>query len=579
MIRIRCIQSSYGSVNNDRIEQVKDLFKEAFPEFADKAERIRSILKRPFKYGYSAALILLERGMGRVDAFAFVLHFPDCKSAFLDYIAVRKTIRGGGLGTTLYEAVREYCLDVGAQSLYFEVQPDTPELTPDPDILDEARKRVRFYEHYGARTIINPAYSAPLGNPPTTAFLMFDGLGRTDPLMKNEVRDAVKVILTRRFAKVSSPQYVRKIIESFSHDPVRFLPMRYAGKSLPSYNIELHRMDRKFLLISSQKHVIHHVKQRGYFERPMRVGVLQESLSHTGMFNMIDPMSFPESVITAVHDRYFFEFLKTICNKLEIGKPVYPDTFPIRRADRRPKMFPEQAGYYCIDSCTPLDGNAYAAARASVNVAMTGAEKILSGRRVVYSLCRPPGHHAERRVYGGFCYFNNAAIAANHLAKQVKTAILDIDYHHGNGTQDIFYERSDVLTVSIHGHPNHAFPYFSGFTAETGSGQGLGFNLNLPLPMESDETAYLPMLDRALRAIHKFKPEVLVVSLGLDILRGDPTGTFKIDPSSMNEIGARLNDLNISLLIIQEGGYNLRGIKKGVAEFFKGLRRFHHDPS
>jgi acetoin utilization deacetylase AcuC-like enzyme len=290
------------------------------------------------------------------------------------------------------------------------------------------------------------------------------------------------------------------------------------------------------------------------------------------MFTMIEPISFSESVITDVHDRHFVLFLKTICNKLAKEKPVYPDTFPIRRQDRHPRMFPEQAGYYCIDSCTPLDGNAYVAARAAVNVAMTGAEEILAGRRAVYSLCRPPGHHAERRVYGGFCYFNNAAIAANHLSKKAKTAVLDIDYHHGNGTQDIFYERSDVLTISIHGHPDQAFPYFSGFADEIGSGPGIGFNLNLPLPMETDEKDYLLALDKTLRAIRKFKPEVLVVSMGLDILRGDPTGTFILDPSSMGEIAGRFKDLNLPLLIVQEGGYNLRGIKKGVACFFNGLR-------
>ena len=574
MLRIRFIHSGFLPVNHDRIEQVKDMFREGFPQFSDMAERIPSILKRPIEHGYSAALILLERSMGRVDAFALVLHFPNCKSVFLDYIVVRNTIRGGGLGMALYEAVREYCFDVGARGLYLEVQPDDPELTPDPVLLNEARKRMRFYEHYGVRTIINPEYSAPVGDPPTTAHLLFDGLGRTDPLTRDEARDAVRMILTRRFASMSTPQYVFKIVASFHHDPVRFFPMRYVRKPTPSRNIENLRMDRKFLLISSQKHVIHHVKQRGYYERPMRVGVLQESLSSTGMFTMIEPMSFSERVITNVHDRHFVQFLKTISNKLAKGKPVYPDTFPIRRVDRRPGMFPELAGYYCIDSCTPLDSNAYAAARAAVNVAMTGAEGILAGRRIVYSLCRPPGHHAERRVYGGFCYFNNAAIAANHLAGRMKTAILDIDYHHGNGTQDIFYERSDVLTVSIHGHPNHAFPYFSGFAVETGSGQGLGFNVNMPLPVGTDEKTYLPSLDKALRVIRKFKPEVLVVSLGLDILRGDPTGTFTIDPSSMIEIGARLNDFNLPLLIVQEGGYNLRGIKKGVAAFFSGLRRF-----
>ncbi len=572
MIRIRCIHSGFLPLNRHLIEQAKGLFRESFPEIADAAESIPSILKRPIEHGYSAGLILLERGMGRVDAFALVLHFPNCKSVFLDYIAVRGTIRGGGLGTALYEAVREYCQEVGARGLYMEVQPDDPQLTPDPVALDEARKRMRFYEHYGVRAVVNPAYSEPVGDPPTTAHLLFDGLGRTDPLGRSEARDAVRMILTRRFASVSTPQYVRKVVEAFHDDPVRFLPMRYVRQSTPSRKVESRRIDHNFLAISSQKHVIHHVKQRGYFERPMRVGALQESLSRSGMFTMIEPRAFPESVITAVHDRDFVLFLKTICNKLSKGKPVYPDTFPIRRPHRRPKMVPEQAGYYCIDACTPLDGNAYAAARAAVNVAMTGAEEVLAGRRVVYSLCRPPGHHAERRVYGGFCYFNNAAIAANNLAKQAKTAILDIDFHHGNGTQDIFYERSDVLTVSLHGHPDQAFPYFSGFAAETGAGQGAGFNLNLPLPRETDERAYLPALDKALRAIRRFQPDVLVVSLGLDVLRGDPTGTFLLEPSSMGKIAVRLKDLKLPLLVVQEGGYNLRGIKKGVVEFFGGLR-------
>ena len=572
MIRIRCIHSGFLPLHSDLIEQAKALFREAFPQIADSAEKIPEILKRPVEHGYSAALILLERAMGRVDAFALVLHFPNCKSVFLDYLAVRGSIRGGGLGTALYSAVREYCQDVGARGLYLEVEPDDPGLTPDPVELAEARKRVRFYEHYGVRTIINAAYSVPVGDPPTTAYLLFDGLGRTDPLRRDEARDAVRMIMKRRFAYMSTPEEVRKVVKAFRDDPVRFLPIRYRKRPAPSRNVESGRIDRKFLAISSQKHVIHHVKQRGYFERPMRVGALQESLSRSGMFAMIKHRSFPESVITAVHDRRFVLFLKTVSNKLSKGKPVYPDTFPVRRLDRHPRIVPEQAGYYCIDSCTPLDGNAYVAARAAVDVAMTGAEEILRGQRVVYSLCRPPGHHAERRVYGGFCYFNNAAIAANHLAKRAKTAILDIDYHHGNGTQDIFYERSDLLTVSIHGHPDHAFPFFSGFATETGVGAGAGFNLNLPLPRETDERTYLLALDKALRVIRSFKPDVLVVSMGLDILRGDPTGTFLIAPSAMGEIAARIQSLKLPLQIVQEGGYNLRGIKRGVVEFFSHLR-------
>jgi len=545
MIRIRCIHSGVLPLNRDRIEQVKGLFREAFPRIADSAEKIPSMLNKPIEHGYRAALIMLEQSMERVDAFGLVLNFPHCKSVFLDYIAVRGSIRGGGLGAALYEAVREYCRNVGARGLYMEVQPDDPSLTPDPVRLEEAKKRIRFYEHYGVRTIINPEYSKSVGDPPTTAYLLFDGLGRTDPLRRKEVREAVRMILTRRFTQVSTPCYVREVIEGFRDDPVQFLPMRYVNHTIPSRGVESRRMDREFILVSNQKHLIHHVKQRGYFERPVRVDALLESLSPTGLFTMIESRSFSESVITAVHDRHFVQFLKTICNKLASDKPVYPDTFPIRRRDRRPRMFPEQAGYYCIDSCTPLDRNAYTAARAAVNVAMTGAEEILHGQQIVYSLCRPPGHHAERRVYGGFCYFNNAAIAANHLAKQVRTAILDIDYHHGNGTQDIFYEREDVLTVSIHGHPDQAFPYFSGFADETGSGLGAGFNLNFPLPMETDEKTYMQALDKALRAIRKFRPEVLVLSLGLDILRGDPTGRFTLAASSMVEIAERLKTLGI----------------------------------
>ncbi len=571
MIRIRCIHSGYLPINRDRIEQVKTIFAQAFPDLAEQADKIPQILQKPLEHNYNAALIVLERGQGKANAFALILHFPHCNSVFLDYLAVRKDIRGGGLGTALYEAVREYCQDVAAHGLYMEVQPDDPALTTNPEQLAEAKKRIRFYEKYGVKTIINPIYSQPVGSPPTTAYLLYDALGRTTPLAREEAKDAVRMILSRRFAHISPPQYIKKVLEAFPHDPVQFLSQRYIKAPPPPGEVKTHRLDRPFVMVSSQKHIIHHVKQRGYFERPTRVGVLKESLGRTGMFTSIEPAVFSESAITDIHDRHFVQYLKTICTKLAKDKPVYPDTFPIRRPDRRPGMFPEQAGYYCIDSCTPLDGNAFIAARAAVNVALTAAREILVGHRVVYALCRPPGHHAEKRVYGGFCYFNNAAIAAHHFSQSTKVAVLDIDHHHGNGTQDIFYDRSDVLTVSIHGHPDNAFPYFSGFPEETGTGPGLGFNLNLPLPRDSDEKIYLPALEKALRTIRKFKPEILVVSLGLDILAGDPTGTFMIAPAWMSTIAQHLKNLKIPLLIVQEGGYNLRGIKKGAAHFFKGL--------
>jgi acetoin utilization deacetylase AcuC-like enzyme len=210
------------------------------------------------------------------------------------------------------------------------------------------------------------------------------------------------------------------------------------------------------------------------------------------------------------------------------------------------------------------------AARAAVNAALTGADEILAGQRLAYAVCRPPGHHAGRRFFGGFCYFNNAAIAAHALAREARTAVLDIDFHHGNGTQDIFYERNDVVTASIHGHPDYAYPYFSGYEDETGSGAGLGGNRNYPLPPKADSERFLRTLDRAIDFIAKARVEMLVVALGFDILKGDPTGTFMLTPADLRTIGRRLMRLGVPLLVVQEGGYNVRNIRAGCVQFFRG---------
>jgi acetoin utilization deacetylase AcuC-like enzyme len=202
---------------------------------------------------------------------------------------------------------------------------------------------------------------------------------------------------------------------------------------------------------------------------------------------------------------------------------------------------------------------------------MTAAEEIMAGVPVAYALCRPPGHHAERKVYGGFCYFNNAAIAAHQLSLYGHTAVLDIDFHHGNGTQDIFYTRPDVLTVSVHGHPDTSFPYFSGFTGETGEAAGLGFNQNFPLPPNTIDAGYLKAFEKAVGCIKRFRPDFLVVSIGFDILKGDPTGTFFLSVDVLKTVGQRLAQLKIPTLIVQEGGYNLRNLKRGSVTLFRGI--------
>lgn len=571
MIRIRCITSLAFPLAQDRIAQVKQIFTENFPKLAGYAEKIPDLLADPIKHEYQTVLIVSETGLGRVTGFILLLHFPSIGSSFLDFIAVRKEQWGGGLGSALYEAAREYCHGLSSRGLYLEVQPDDPALTPDSAELAQSRKRMRFYEHYGVRPIVGTAYHTPAGEPATTAYLLFDPLDRTLSLSRAEVRKAVRAILENRFGHIVDAPYIQRVVESFADDPIQLRPPRYVKTAEHARPITTGRIEPSFVLVISDKHIIHHVRSRGYFERPARVGALRDALLPLNVFASVAPRHFSEQAILAVHDPRFVHYLKVVCTKLETGRPVYPDTFPIRRPDRRPRDLPVQAGYYCIDSCTPLDRNAYLAARASVDVAMTAAEEVLAGTPVAYALCRPPGHHAERKVYGGFCYFNNAAIAAHHLSRHGRTAILDIDFHHGNGTQDIFYSRSDVLTVSIHGHPDHSFPYFSGFSAETGEGPGLGFNQNFPLPPNTDDAAYVKTLDKALSRIDRFRPDFLVVSFGLDVLRGDPTGTFLLSTDGMRTIAQHLGRRNCPMLIVQEGGYNLRNLKRGVVAFFSAL--------
>jgi len=571
MIRIRCIHSLALPSSQNRIEQVKEIFRQNFPRLAAYAEQIPHRLMRPFEHGYRTTVLVSETSLSRVTGFSMLLHIPEVNSSFLDFIAVRREIHGGGLGGALYEATREYCQGIYSSGLYMEVQPDDPALNKDPEQLAQSRKRLRFYESYGVRPIIGTSYDTPVGDPPTTAYLLFDGLNRSEPLSRAEARAAVRLILQRRFGHVARRDYIERVVESFVDDPVRFRPPRYMRTADEPRPVAMGKLEKAFVLVSGQKHAIHHVRSRGYLERPARVGAILEAVLPLNLFSIVPPRRFSEKVILAVHDWHFVSYLKTVCTKLQATTPVYPDTFPIRRPDRRPKELPVQAGYYCIDSCTPLDRNAYDAARSSVDVAMTAAEEVLAGCPVAYALCRPPGHHAERRVYGGFCYFNNAAIAANELSRQGKTAVLDIDFHHGNGIQDIFYSRQDVLTVSIHGHPDYSYPYFSGFAHETGEGPGAGFNHNFPLPPDTAEPAYLRTLEKAIQCVKRFRPTFLVVSLGMDILKGDPTGTFVLSVATLNRIGRRLLELRLPTLVVQEGGYNLQNLKRGAVSIFTGM--------
>lgn len=269
--------------------------------------------------------------------------------------------------------------------------------------------------------------------------------------------------------------------------------------------------------------------------------------------------------IRAVHDAGYLRFLEHVhaawVDRSGGGETgLIPDTFAARASVRMPRDPVHQAGYYGFETQTPILKHTFTAAREAAYCALTGAAILLEGETSVYALCRPPGHHAAADLYGGYCYLNHAAAAAKHLSAGGRVAVLDVDYHHGNGTQSIFYGSDAVLFVSIHADPDFEYPYFSGYADESGKGAGLGLNVNLPLAIGTDETRYLETLDRALNEVDRFAPAFLVVSLGVDICREDPLGKFDLQVSIFETIGRRIALADLPTLLVQEGGYDLDGI-------------------
>ncbi|HDS85134.1 MAG TPA: histone deacetylase family protein [Phycisphaerales bacterium] len=571
MIRIVRIYRHLLPIEKERIAQVQEIFRQNFAAVADYAEKIPSLLDNPIQYGYTTGLLVSETSLGHVTGFSLALYFPTIRSGLLDFMAVRRDIRGGGAGSALYEATRDYLKQAGALGLYLEALPDDPKVVDDPALLKENQRRLRFYESYGARPIIGTEYETPIDESPAP-YLLYDGLDREAPLSRSQCRAAMRTILTKKYSHLVGPDYIERVVESVIDDPVRLRPPKYIKSETPATtHPKSQRLEKAFVMVSCDAHQVHHVHERGYVERPARVGVIRQGLEATGLFEAVGVKHFGQEYITSVHDTDFVNYLKAVCQRLHGKRPVYPYVFPIRRPERRPKDLAVRAGYYCIDTFTPLDRNAFDAAKAAVDVALTAADQVLRGRRLAYALCRPPGHHAERRVFGGFCYFNNAAIAAQFLSRHGTVAILDIDFHHGNGAQDIFYTRRDVLTLSIHGHPNFAYPYFSGFADETGDGEGKGFNHNYPLPEDAGPTEYAAALDKALACVRKFSPMFLALCVGFDIMKGDPTGSFGLNGQMERHIGRAIGGLNLPTLVVQEGGYSLRNLRTGATALFNGF--------
>jgi acetoin utilization deacetylase AcuC-like enzyme/GNAT superfamily N-acetyltransferase len=571
MIRITRVHRTVLPIEKERLAQVQEIFRQNFAAVSEYAAKIPDLLDNPIKYGYTSVLLVSEASLGHVTGFSLFIYFHTIRSALLDFIAVRRNIRGAGTGSILYEATREYLKEIDCQALYLEALPDDPTVVKDAAILKENQQRLRFYEGYGVRPVVGTAYETPVG-PWPAPYLLYDDLDRNQPLNSLQCRAVMRTILEKKYSHLVTPDYIRRVVESVLDEPVKIREPKYL-KAQPQEVPHQYRdrLEKPFLMVMGTAHEIHHVRERGYVERPARVKAIHAALDRTDLFQTIGPRHFGQEHITAVHDGDFVRYLKAVCLKLHPMRPVYPYVFPIRRPERKPQDLAVRAGYYCIDTFTPLDRNAYDAAKAAVDVALTAAEEVMKGRILAYALCRPPGHHAERKSFGGFCYFNNSSIAANLLSRHGKVAILDIDFHHGNGTQDIFYRRSDVMTVSIHGHPNFAYPYFSGFVDEIGEGPGKGFNHNFCLPENAGMVAYLAAVEKALAIVCKFSPMFFVVGLGFDTMKGDPTGSFALKPEAMKKIGAALASINLPTLVVQEGGYSLKNLKTGSIALFRGF--------
>ncbi|HOO62959.1 MAG TPA: hypothetical protein PK364_03445 [Synergistaceae bacterium] len=575
MFRIRRIFDDLLPVNKHALEQVNSLLRRQFSDLEQyKIDRIPEVLRHPLKYGFRTILYVAEDQRHNLHGLALLDHDAELSFCFLDYLASHPGFSGRGAGRALYDRVRREALSLGVSGIFLECLPDDPALSRDPEIRKQNEKRLRFYERYGARPIAGTAYETPVtpgaDNPP---YLVYDGLGRKEPLEAAYLKRVVAGILEKKYGDLCTPEYVRKVLDSISENPVRLRPYRYAKARVVEERSARSTAElEKIALVVTDQHQVHHVHERGYVESPARIRAILPELLSTGAFLQIKPSHFSEEHIAAVHCREYLSYFKKVTREIPENVPLYPYVFPLRNRARPPVELPVRAGYYCMDTFTPISRQAYEAARRGVDCVLTAAREVLSGRKMAYALVRPPGHHAERGFFGGFCYFNNAAVAAHYLSAFGKVAILDLDYHHGNGQQDIFYSRSDVLTLSLHGHPRFAYPYFSGFADEKGEGEGRGYNYNYPLPEKAEGSLYLETLRKGLQEMRRFSPAYLVVCLGLDTARGDPTGTWSLGARDFTALGKAVGFLKVPSLVVQEGGYRIRSLGINCRSFLLGLR-------
>lgn len=311
-------------------------------------------------------------------------------------------------------------------------------------------------------------------------------------------------------------------------------------------------------------------------ESPQRVELLLEGALAAGM-TQVEPDIYGIEAIMKVHPDRYLTFLEHAASRWShiagAAEEVTPNIHPSNRNGEYPKSVVAQAGFHMLDASCPISSDTWISSLWSSYSALHATELVLAGEPACYALSRPPGHHAGPEVAGGFCYLNNTAIAAERLRDKFdRVAILDVDLHHGNGTQMAFYDRADVLTVSLHANPERFYPFFWGYDSETGKGDGEGYNVNFPLPRGTQDKIYLETLDRALETVERFQPQALVIALGLDAYEGDPIAGLAISTDGFRSIGSRISArLGLPTVIVQEGGYLCPQLGENLASFIRGF--------
>ncbi len=338
----------------------------------------------------------------------------------------------------------------------------------------------------------------------------------------------------------------------------------------------------------NDQHALHQGKVEMYrgqlvpcFEVPDRVDFVVSALRQRALGPIETAPDMDDAVLRSVHAPRYLEFLAhawdewVALDPANAERDALPSVWPTRsfRSDVVPDNFAARMGLFSYDAGTPLTGGTWAAARRGAFCAVKAAQAVADGARSAFALSRPPGHHAGADFFGGYCFLNNAALAAQALRNRgvKRVAVLDIDYHHGNGTQSIFYDRADVYFASIHGDPRTEYPFFLGHADETGEGAGLGFNLNLPLPRGTGFDAWRAALNTALTHIAVFKADALVVSLGLDTFEGDPISGFRLKSDDYLRVGEALAAAALPTVFVFEGGYAVAEVGVNTVNVLEGF--------